>query len=253
MFFPWPKPQRVKGHDFAEKCQATALWAGICSTSAVTLMVWVFISLPSLKHGPWKWVETQKRKGSSSDHPFSGAICYFRDSPWNQQAISSEKNSGGNQDFDPEVVFFQSPRQQWRPWYLIWSYFSFRGHDLSFGVQTCQSSGWTVQGCFKAKNWEFIRAWRNGNWHKWVCSFIFFWADNLNKVHQNGKSCSCEFFFGGVLDCFQHLALRGRAGSKQSHALVQAAGKSVDAIGTVTCCDFCYFYSIFTVAAIFWC
>ena len=62
-----------------------------------------------------------------------------------------------------------------------------------------------------------------------------------------------SFFFWGVLDCFQHLALRGRAGSKQSHALVQAAGKSVDAIGTVTCCDFYYFYSIFTVAAIFWC
>ena len=31
----------------------------------------------------------------------------------------------------------------------------------------------------------------------------------VDKVHQNGKSCSCEFFFfvGGVLDCFQHLAL----------------------------------------------
>lgn len=90
--------------------------------------------------------------------------------------------------------------------------------------------------------------------HECAPSFSFRQITLIRFIRM-AKVVLVSFFFlgGGVLDCFQHLALRGRAGSKQSHALVQAAGKSVDAIGTVTCCDFYYFYSIFTVAAIFWC
>lgn len=56
----------------------------------------------------------------------------------------------------------------------------------------------------------------------------------LIRFIRMAKVVLVSFFFWGVLDCFQHLALRGRAGSKQSHPLVQAAGQSVDAIGTVT-------------------